>query len=284
MANYMKLVDETIDEMKELLKISKKTLGRGHVGALVVREIKGNTYYYETWRSKGKIRQRYLGTISDERVGEFIIRKIIQKRIEVLQHDIQCLAKQKVDLWDYSSESILKLLGEKYQNAFWNAENLDELADTEMRQPYADNSRELSPEYDHSSRPFPRMIITCDGHRVRSKGECIIYDLLVMAHVKFEYEPTLYLYNEDYNLVEVHPDFYIECKDGSHIIIEHLGLLNDSGYAGNQEWKLRMYHRNNYDLGHNLIMTSDNEESGIDSGFIADLIKGVIVKRAKLVA
>ena len=281
MYSFNELVSKEIEEMKELLKISRRTLGKGHVGSLVVRQINGSTYYYESWRAGGKTRQRYLGTAGDERVGQFIIRKVIQKRIELLNKDIKTTFRVKADFSEYSSEAILKLLGKKYEIAFWNASALEELDEVSGESSHSGNTEEQHVEYDHSARPFLRTIITCDGHRVRSKGECIIYDLLVMAHVVFEYEPTIYLYDENFNLIEIHPDFYIECKDGTHIIIEHLGLLNDSEYADSQEWKLRMYHRNGYDLGHNLIMTSDNEKSGIDSGFIADLINGVILKRAR---
>ena len=95
---------------------------------------------------------------------------------------------------------------------------------------------------------------------------------------------NVYFYDENYNDFEINPDFYIECKDGSHIIIEHLGKLGDKEYADTQEHKLRTYHLNGYDLGHNLIFTSGNSSFGLDSSFISDIIYQVILPRAKTVA
>ena len=280
MYNFIELLTHEIEDIKALYEITKSQLGRSRIGCLSAREHNGNTYYYEVWKDKGKVKQKYLGTEDDERVGTLVLKKVFQKRLLSLKHDLALLIDLKEQFMEYATDAILRALGSVYDIVLWNATSLKELEAFHNARQITGNHTNTCPSCEHSTKPFQRKIITCDGHLVRSKAECIIYDLLVAFHIKFEYEPRLFLYDENYNLIEINPDFYIECKDGSHIIIEHLGLLSDPDYAEIQVRKLRMYHLNGYDLGHNLIFTSDNEESGIDSEFIRDLIEHVVLKRA----
>ena len=194
--------------------------------------------------------------------------KVMEAKLPILKNNLKVLQQAKKLLNSYSTDSIIRSLGKQYVFGFWGASAIDELdrlngKGSWEKTEYDQNISESTGNY------FERDVITCDGMRVRSKGECIIYDLLKSMNIRFEYERTLYLYNEFGDIIEVHPDFYIECEDGGHIIIEHLGMLGDTKYANTQESKLRMYHLNGYDLGHNLILTSDNSSFGLDSYFIS---------------
>lgn len=275
-------IPDEIESLKFLIKEARKKLGRKKPGALSTKTVNGHVYYYESKMRNGKIRQRYLGTEDDDRLGEFIALKVLETRLRILKDDLAVLQEMKKRYRDYSSDTIISNLGDKYSTAFWGQAELEELEELQGR-PAWEVSKNYHEAYEESeSREFERDVITCDGKRVRSKGECIIYDILRMFHIDFIYEPDLVFYDEDYNPFPIHPDFYIECKDGSHIIIEHLGLLDKKDYAGIQEHKLRMYHINGYDLGHNFILTSDNSSFGLDSSFITDLIRHVILPRAKV--
>lgn len=275
-------IEKEIEDLKFMIKESQKIVRRRKPGTLLVKTINGTKYYYESKKRGKKFRQYYLGTADDERVGEFIILKVIEARLDILAENVDILEKTKKVLCDYSTDVVLAGLGKKYRTAFWGTDELNELKNMEGRIPW--ENRDFSNAIDDIKKVFDREVITCDGRRVRSKSECIIYDILKAAHIEFQYEPTLLFYDEDYNEFEMHPDFYIECKDGSHIIIEHLGMLDNKGYADTQEHKLRTYHINGYDLGHNLVLTSDNSTFGLDSSFISDIINHVILPRAKRAA
>ena len=283
MYDIQERIEKEIEDLKFLIKGTKRQLRRKDPGALAVKTCNGAKYYYESKMKNGKLRQDYLGTADDERVGEFIIRKVMKLRLKILKDNLKVLEKTREQIRDYTTESILALLGDEYKMAFWGIDELRELYQLNDRLPWKVQSEYPEPP-DDKDKVFDRDVITCDGKRVRSLGECIIYDILKAAHIRFQYEPTLYFYDENYNDFEINPDFYIECKDGSHIIIEHLGKLGDKEYADTQEHKLRTYHLNGYDLGHNLIFTSGNSSFGLDSSFISDIIYQVILPRAKTVA
>ncbi len=273
-------VEKEIEDLKYMIRESRKVLRQKKPGSLAVKTVKGTAYYYESKTRDRTVRQKYLGTADDERVGAFIILKVMEAKQKVMIGDLRILEGIKNDLGDYSTDVILAKLGEKYRTAFWGVDELRELKRSAGRLPW-EVKNEYQETAENEGKVFDRDVITCDGNRVRSKSECIIYDILKASHIRFQYEPALYFHDEDYNEFAIHPDFYIDCKDGSNIIIEHLGMLNDQGYADTQEHKLRMYHINGYDLGHNLILTSDNNTFGVDSSFISDMIAHVVLPRAK---
>ena len=282
MDNLLREITEEIENMRFYFKETQKKLGRRKPGTLAVKIVKGNKYYYESKMKNGKVRQRYLGTVSDDRVGEFIMYKVFEVRLEILRVDIESLKKVMKFLHDYSSDVILQRLGRKYQTAFWGGREVDEFeAHGALEVQSAQENEYYELETGFEKYDMERDVITCDGKRVRSMGECVIYDILTRYHIVFWYERPLTFYDEDGNPFTIHPDFVIECLDGSLIIIEHLGMLDMSDYANQQEHKMRLYHINGYDLGHNLIFTSANSTYGVDSSFINDLIKYVVLPRAK---
>lgn len=171
---YVRLPQE-IDDMKFLVREVQKKLGKRRLGTLSVKKINGHLYYYETKRSRGRIRQRYLGTESDERLGEFIILKVLEERLRILKDDLVILQDVKRHFRDYSSEAVIRDFCKKHRIDFWSPAEIGELDSLQGRPAW-----EVSTDYHESSeesknKTFTRDVITCDGRRVRSKGECIIY-------------------------------------------------------------------------------------------------------------
>ena len=60
----------------------------------------------------------------------------------------------------------------------------------------------------------------------------------------------------------------IQCYDGSMIIIEHLGMLEDMDYADRFRNKLRYYLREDYVAGDNFFITSDDIDHKTNSAMI----------------
>ena len=86
-----------------------------------------------------------------------------------------------------------------------------------------------------------------------SKSEVIIANMLYSYGVKYEYERPIVIDGVTYK-----PDFTIWRSDGTVILWEHAGLLDDPEYAQRFEQKLAMYRKAGYTQAVNLIVTSDN--------------------------
>ena len=117
------------------------------------------------------------------------------------------------------------------------------------------------------------------GELVRSKSELVIADKLFAREVDYKYEQRLLLAGR-----ERFPDFTIhDDARGSTFYWEHLGLLDDPGYAARWERKLADYRASGilpHDEGTGeegtLIITRDDPGGALDSNLIAELISTVL--------
>ena len=71
------------------------------------------------------------------------------------------------------------------------------------------------------------------------------------------------------------PDFQFKCKDGSYIILEHLGNLGDDKYAHDNMMKIQKYLDCGFVIGVNLFFTSDNAEGHTDETAIIDTLETI---------
>lgn len=120
---------------------------------------------------------------------------------------------------------------------------------------------------------------TVKGEAVRSKSEVIIANLLYSKEINYSYEKPLTLGD-----VTKYPDFSIEDDEsGITYYWEHCGLLNDPLYKARWDAK-KLWYRENEILPYSegggskgtLIETSDDENGGISSLLIEEIIKAVI--------
>lgn len=93
---------------------------------------------------------------------------------------------------------------------------------------------------------------TDKGDLVASKSEAMIANLLYSQSVKYEYERVHVLEGR-----KIKPDFTVWRPDGTMLLWEHAGLLDDPGYAQKFQAKLRLYERHGYTHSENLIITRD---------------------------
>lgn len=117
------------------------------------------------------------------------------------------------------------------------------------------------------------------GKAVRSKSEVIVADALQDAGLDYEYERRLIAVDDSIR----YPDFTIEDAElGQTIYWEHLGMLEDPGYARRWNDKLAWYRDQDilpFEQGGGsngvLVVSRDTPAGGIDSAAIADLIDKV---------
>ncbi len=98
---------------------------------------------------------------------------------------------------------------------------------------------------------FPAKLIAMDGHRVRSKAELLIDNLLYVYEVVHAYERKLPVEEE------VYCDFYIP---KGKVYIEYWGYDDDSKYFSRKERKLEIYRK----YGFQLIELTEKEVQNLD--------------------
>ena len=88
---------------------------------------------------------------------------------------------------------------------------------------------------------------TANGLYVRSLSEKIIYDELFRRGIKCEYERTVTYKDENGEIKELHPDFYLT---DYKLYIEHWGYLDSRNeeYEESKKFKEKIYHSKGYRL------------------------------------
>ena len=81
-------------------------------------------------------------------------------------------------------------------------------------------------------------------NKYKSKGEKTIAKLLNQYGIKFEYEPDIYLKEENKRYIW-HPDFFLP---EYQTIIEYFGIRGDDNYANGTKRKKKLYYQNHYNL------------------------------------
>ncbi len=203
----------------------------------IVKGGKGKKYYYWQKRVNGKQQYDYIQAeeLSDVE-AKIEILKIKEQRMKELNHFLKTL------------EKVLRVVGiepgsvlEDYEKRQQNKEN--EAVGRRAAQKVA-SEKKYAENYKH---------ITDRGEQVASKSELIIANVLYAAGAKYEYEKEITIDGVTYK-----PDFTIWREDGSMVLWEHAGLIDDASYAWDFQQKLRRYQTAGFRQGLNLIVTADD--------------------------
>lgn len=148
---------------------------------------------------------------------------------------------------------------------------------------YIDDSYEelkawAAEKYEKNSKEMQWLpCITVTGESVRSKGEAIIYNMLVYYGIPFKYDSQLTLIDANGYKVTRYPDFAIQTKSGQIIYWEHLGRLEKEDYFEGFCEKFMLYHLNGICAGDNLIITADRIGGSINTKAIDDVLRYCIL-------
>lgn len=108
------------------------------------------------------------------------------------------------------------------------------------------------------------------GERVRSKTEKIIADKLSWEGIPYHYEQPVYL--EGYGVV--YPDFtLLNINTREEILLEHFGMMGDLAYVEKALRKIRLYEKNGYFVGRNLLITYETLTEPFDSVIFENMLK-----------
>lgn len=263
---YDFLSDE-LSTMNELINTLEKLFAPNE-GCLIPEQRGNITYYY--FRKKGTRKKTYLGNSNSPKVIQFKLNEMVQLLLCTLKRDQISIEKCLSSLSNYSYQSLLNFLLQKYS---WT--NSDLCFDEKLNELI----EWANMNYEKNSKEFPDSInIASDGTRVRSKGEEIWYNQLLSSGIPFRYDCLIDFTDSNGFTVKKAPDFLIQCYDGSFIIIEHLGLLAKDYYYRDFIEKIQIYHTSGFTIGSNFFITSDETNGGTDSQAIERTIELIKLK------
>ena len=106
------------------------------------------------------------------------------------------------------------------------------------------------------------------GEKFRSKSEYIIAEELFSAGVPYKYECGVVLRDHTF-----YPDFTaLNVERRKEFIWEHLGKMDDAGYAEAAVFKLNTYMAGGYYPGVNLLLTWETSRTPLDVDLVRDII------------
>ncbi|MBR6626647.1 MAG: hypothetical protein IKL04_01510, partial [Lachnospiraceae bacterium] len=131
-------------------------------------------------------------------------------------------------------------------------------------------------EAEYESKEFAEgapEIFTEKGERVRSKSEKIIADKLYALGIPYRYEYPITIGG-----TVLYPDFMIlKMPEREEIYLEHLGMLDNEGYAENVLFKLDTYERNGYFLGEKLFFTHETGKNPLNTKVLDNMLRRILL-------
>ena len=238
MENEKVFLEEVMKRYLEInMCVKRMEEEREHSPGCIVRRGSKKQYFYWQRRVNGKVLYEYLHPDEVQKVESDIkVNQWRERRLKELKHFLQTLGKMLRSIGIH--EEVIFGEYEKVQQKK-KQEEVSRKAAREIagKKRYAENYRHMSDR----------------GEQMASKSEVIIANMLYSYGVKYEYERPIVIDGVTYK-----PDFTIWRSDGTVILWEHAGLLDDPEYAQRFEQKLAMYRKAGYTQAVNLIVTSDN--------------------------
>ena len=271
MNTFMKQLDLEIRRQEKYLATAKHRIALAPVGSLLARKRKKKTDYYHVTdeKKKGKEPKRIRKQTNinpDQALILQLTDKLIQQRIlRRSQNNLFHLRKLRNHYTPADFNSVLEGLSSSYNHVI--EQQKKQKLEQWRNMPY--------PKASFDSRFHIHE--TDSGELVRSKSEQIILNTLYAYPLIVHYEEE-FLYKVGVpGINRCFPDFTIILPDGSRIIWEHLGRLDDPGYCQRTAAKLNLYQQNGYVIGKNLIITMDDDKGNISSSLVIDAIEHYIL-------
>ena len=255
-----------IERQKELLSYKKAIENR-----LSRLKYKGNPQYRVRISSrKNQIYVKQSGSIEKEK---YISKNKIEKAEQIATYDYLIEMLKRVDSELNQIEKTLKTCltpsPEDYYESLCPARQKlitpviptdAQFVENWLAQPYEQKGFDFN---DHTD------FRTVKNERVRSKSEIIIANTLERKHVPYKYECPIY-FDE---LGMIHPDFTaLNIKRRKVFYWEHLGKMDDEGYARKNTFRINVYQKNGILLGDNLIVTAETSTMPLDIKLLEQII------------
>ena len=233
------LLNELMKRYIELkMSVERMEAEQKHSPGCIVKKGANKQYYYWQKCLDGKVVQEYLEL---EKVQE------VEKQIQEANLRKKSIKEKRQYLRTIGK--MLKTVGIKEENIINEYEILMQKKEKEKKNLLTSKEEASKKKYGESYRH-----ITDKGEQVASKSEVIIANLLYSYGVEYEYEKVLAINGYSYK-----PDFTIWRKDGTMLLWEHAGLMDDFEYARKFENKLVQYQSIGFTQAEKLIVTFDQK-------------------------
>lgn len=226
------IIEELLRREKINLLRYERESKKYRTGTLVVRERNGKVYYSEKTNGKEKgitaNPDRTIKVIRNNQLSANILES--RRNIKILEDALKKMKKQ-------SNSAKSELLAYSFQDRQWM-------------------------EAEYKTNPFYKesfIYTTKSGTAVRSKSEFLIASALEELRIPYRYEQEMILQGQ-----RIFPDFILRKADGSLIIWEHFGLMQDDEYAAHAAEKLELYRQDGYRQYEDLICTYEGDIKSID--------------------
>ena len=270
MKRIYKLIWTYIEQDKEM--VSEKVELTGKSGESLTLKCTSEGYVYKKhFRCNGKQHVVKLGGENNKEVIRIKQRKFNEVMLERLKKNIELLETIDGRFLPYDPGSIDEQLSPVYRDGTGLVNKAPGMVDLkEWNKIVKRNGYDMPKDPD----------IAPDGLNTRSKSEIIVYGILKGYGLIVKYDFEITLIDETGHPNPVSPDFIILCNDGSMIIIEHMGLMDDIKYLDKKIKRIHLYQINGYKLNDTLFLTSDYAKGKIDARVIDELVRKMILPRA----
>ena len=226
--------------------------------------------YYDVILPDSK-KRKYLGNESNETVLNVKRYRYAQKAVEILETDIDVLEHLIRNFISPDYSNINSSLPATYRTNLTN-NNSDEAFSAALPPEASKWIKSLKKEKAQHPlyKPEQLKFEALDGTKMRSQGEVIIANFLLMAGIPFVYEVPMKINGE-----LVLPDFRIlsllDLK--SVIIIEHQGMIFSEEYTFKYIRSLRLYLQSDLVINQDLFFTFTDEKGRFDIRQLTSIIK-----------
>ena len=231
------IITKTIEEMlnmeKDMLEKLRKEYSNTKTGKLIVRH-RGNRAYYSE-----KINGREYGITKDEKRLHYVMRNIyLENKMELMKEIVNVL---NATLYNLRGLKEINTLPDGKEDIKTNYS----IEDWEWMKASYDRNTLYSEDLKYK---------TLTGTMVRTKSEWLIAIALEMMGIPYRYEQLHYIEGKVY-----YPDFTIRKPDGTVLIWEHFGLMNNPDYAKKAKIKIENYEKAGFKQHTNLICTYEDD-------------------------
>lgn len=258
-----RLEEEVIVLQKQLNEIEQRERS-APAGRLRISKSQGSIQYYLV-NEKNDINGKYIPKEQEaycralaQKEYDCKVKKMIQKNIFQIQNFLKQFDDSKID------ETYRKFIPERKRLItpvrLLNEQYVCEWLKQEVN---IKNAYEYEGEY-----------ITENGEKVRSKSEMILADTLKMAGIPYIYEKPIVFDNGSVKF----PDFTVlNIRERKEYYWEHLGKMDDPGYAEKNIRKISEYQKNGYIIGKNLLVSFETSTRPIQKNEIKQMISDFLI-------
>lgn len=232
---------------------------------------RGHIYYYE--RKEGK--RKYLGNRENERVQDIQELYLCKNMIQLTKENIREL-EDFLNLFHWITPEVLK---NRLPRCYIPADLERNFLDASFSNKWVCAMQKIKDAYP-VEYPEHLSVTTCDGTKVRSRAEAMLYDMFVAMGFKVLYEFPVWIDGKLF-----HPDFTL-LHPYTHKVYfwEHLGMWYredaSSNYRRGFLHKAEQYEKIGFYLGNNLLTSYEYKDGGINMNWFQAICQSIL-SRAK---